>query len=428
MARRGDIAGIEAMKLIILDTPRSVTPEVVDILFENMTTCPVPPLSDLKRESLKMYKGAFTAIPPALCISLFWSIVTTKVCMKPNVKTAIVGNVLEHGGVFCRWIQFSMRSGLPSLPGEELGNSFATNQKRFVLQAQLLVKLLALDESCCEALLASEPFIDLFLELWAGESSRDENGIMRVIDLSAGRECPIISLAHTIVQTDSSLEVFLARYSGKTLRQEFLQCLLDRVIRGDTGSNRHPMGWAFSLVQLVELSDKLWTSSSAYRQALHKTLFPLHFCHAWRTVTSCFTQDLERCADIRFMLCLPTMIRMLSMTTTDPDRHLHKNWRTLAAGGFLESFFQSTFILEDRVWDTLWPGVIINLATLLAYPALVHPTCLGDLDIVEVKLSSSVDVAHWKVFARAWRRAKAASEALAERPPENICDNILVRR
>ncbi|TEB27132.1 hypothetical protein FA13DRAFT_1776560 [Coprinellus micaceus] len=423
MARRGDIAGIETIKLIILATPRSVTAEVVDVLFENMTMCPVPPLSDLKRETLKMYKGTLTAIPPALCISLFWSIVTTKACMKPGVKTAVVANILEHDGAFCRWIQFSMRSGLPSLPGEELGNSFGTNQKRFPLQAQLLIKLLALDESLCEALLSSDPFIDLFLELWCGEASRNENGIMRVIDLSTEHECPIISLAHTFVQTDASLEVFLSRCSGKTLRQEFLQCLLDRVIRGDTGSNIHTMGWALSLLKLVELADRLWTSSSAYRQAFHKTLFLPHFCRAWRTVTSFFAQDLEGCAKIRFMLCLPTMIRMLSMAIADPARHLHKNWRILGGGGFLESFFQSIFTLEDRVWDAVWPGVIQNLATLLAYPALVHPTCFGDITIIEVKISSPMNVAYWNVFARAWSRAKAASEALVERPPENVCDN-----
>ncbi|KAJ3539841.1 hypothetical protein NMY22_g4547 [Coprinellus aureogranulatus] len=283
-ATRGEIVHLEVLRRIILASPRSVTPEVVDILFGNLAARPVPPSLRL---NLHFANVAFSALAPALCLSLFWNVTQNDQSMTPQVKDAVGRNLVEYGSVLCRWVRYCLRTGHPCLPTEELGdNSSKEEQDRYPAQARLLLHLLRLDATSSQALLSSNAFIELFLELWSGEYERYGGRIFRAMDLSTEAPCPIVLLAATVITNGLSREIFLQRFCSKRACDEFTSALVDRATWDRDDSRICSIaGLAKSLVILFRMTKILWYSNDGYRIRLRKSGFLANLCGGWGTVS-----------------------------------------------------------------------------------------------------------------------------------------------
>lgn len=402
--------------------------EVIDIIFQNLVARPVPAKTDLDRNHNLVVLGAMA---PALCLSLFWTIFTNDNCMRPDVKAAVVRNHLECGSIFWRWTQFCLKSGHPCLPGDELGGGFpTTEQDRYPVQVRFLLRLLDMDVELSQALLSSDAFIVLFLQLWNGEYTRSgDRMIVPVMDVSTASPCPIVLMALKIVKSEPSGPIFFQRFSNKRFCRAFVRPLVDRVQWVQDSPNSQISGITESLGKLFEIGEALWYFSALYRHHLRGMNFLGYFCAAWTGVSEVLSEtaaDGAR-AEIRDTVLLPTVSNLFEMALHDQDRRTaYHNWRCLTAGGFFELLFLSLSQVDAKIWSRVSHSVMPIMGTLLAYPRLIAPNSFGDISVVDVASSDLWIVSSWNAFSKAFHRTKAARDALSKRPPVYICDNSLV--
>ncbi|KAJ3540102.1 hypothetical protein NMY22_g4444 [Coprinellus aureogranulatus] len=325
--------------------------------------------------------------------------------MKRPVKDAVIRNLVEFGSVMCRWVHFCLRSGHPCLPAEELGDkSLKTEQDRYPAQARLLLHLLDLDDSSYEALLSSDAFIQLFLELWSGEYARDGNRIIRAMDVSTNHvACPIITLL---------------------TRDKFSQALVDRVASGVDSPNCKVAGFARCLLLLFKIARILWDSDMYYRDRLRRLGFLTYMCEAWNLLSPHFADKNDVNLGVRCKISIPALVDLLALALDESDRRIkHKNQRDLIAGGFLDVLFRSLVIIDNDIWDAISLSLIPALGRLLVYPSLIPPTLFGDSSAIEIIVDNPSIALSWNAILRALEWTKATSETLSKRTTVLLCDN-----
>ncbi|TEB21675.1 hypothetical protein FA13DRAFT_1779174 [Coprinellus micaceus] len=153
-ARQGDVDAIERLKLPIMDTPSKASPEVIDIVFQNLALRSVPSKSDLTQNfqevtiaataplpdvDTSIVPGSITHLAPdaiprcsarvtphtnltserarvgplwgtplALSLSLFWNVVIVEESSMSTAKAAVFHHLVESGDLFMGWVHFCL--------------------------------------------------------------------------------------------------------------------------------------------------------------------------------------------------------------------------------------------------------------------------------------------------------------------------------
>lgn len=88
-----------------METASNASPEIVDIVFQNLESRDIPSKSDLGHN---LQEVALAATAPALSLSLFCNVLLAEESLTPTVKVTAIHLLIDSGDLFLRWVHFCL--------------------------------------------------------------------------------------------------------------------------------------------------------------------------------------------------------------------------------------------------------------------------------------------------------------------------------